>query len=92
MLRSVGFCSGRRSSLLRRRDDDDDDDDDGDDDADDDLHLHVLPEVLALDLDGRAVELLGALLECWFERRLSKERIISPRLVYTHLRAHYRKC
>jgi hypothetical protein len=47
---------------LGRRDDDDDDNDDDDDDADHDLHLHVLPEVLPLDLDGRAVELLRALL------------------------------
>ena len=27
------------------------------------LHLHVLPEMLALDFDGRAVELLGPLLQ-----------------------------
>ena len=47
---------------LCRRDDDDDDDDDRDDDYDDDLHLHVLPEVLSLDLHGRSMELLGSFL------------------------------
>ena len=43
--------------------DDDGDDDNGDDGSDDDLHLHVLPEHLPLDPDGRGVELLAPLLQ-----------------------------
>ncbi len=48
---------------LAEEPDENDDDDDGHDDPDDDLHLHVLPELLPLDPDGRPVELLGALLQ-----------------------------
>ena len=48
---------------LRRRNDNDDNYDDGNDDADDDLHLHIFPEVLSLDLHGGAMELLGSFLK-----------------------------
>ena len=48
---------------LCSRNDDDDDNDDRNDDPDDDFHLHVLPEVLAFNLDGCALELFSSLLK-----------------------------
>lgn len=39
---------------LRECPDENDEEKDGDDDADDDLHLHVLPELLPLNPDGRS--------------------------------------
>ena len=49
--------------------DDEDEKDERDDAANDDLHLHVLPELFALDADGGAVELFGALLEMGERRK-----------------------
>lgn len=40
-----------------------DEDQKSDDNADDDLHLHVFPELLPFNSDGRAVELLRPLLQ-----------------------------
>ena len=48
---------------LRGRDNDNNDDDDWDNDPDDYLHFHVFPKVLALDLHGGTVKLLGSFLQ-----------------------------